>query len=88
MRRIVATVYARMQNCLLFYYKVAERNFLWQALMSHRQSFLLRPLGGAKRKQRWLVLGRPKFMTCTMCRSVFLVLSFQVNFMWTESLWS
>jgi hypothetical protein len=25
-----------------------------------------RLLGGAKRKQRWLVLGRPRFMTCTM----------------------
>ncbi|KAH9530502.1 hypothetical protein CY35_20G006300 [Sphagnum magellanicum] len=29
-----------------------------------------RPLGGAKRKHRWLVPGRPRFMTCTMCRWV------------------
>jgi hypothetical protein len=30
-------------------------------LMSHRQNLLLRPLGGAKRKQKWLVLGRPNY---------------------------
>ncbi|CAM6010511.1 unnamed protein product [Sphagnum balticum] len=38
--------------------------------MSCRQNLWPRPLGGAKRKQRWLVPGRPRFMTCTMCRWV------------------
>ncbi len=28
---------------------------------------------------------RPKFMACTLCRSKFLGISFQINFMWTKS---
>lgn len=28
---------------------------------------------------------RPNFMACTLCRSKFLDISFQTNFMWTKS---
>ena len=82
-KSIVASVYASTQGCLLCSCEMAERGCLWQALMSCRQNLWPRPLGGAKRKQRWLVLGRPRFMTCTMCRLVFLICSFQVRSMWT-----
>ncbi|CAM6072187.1 unnamed protein product [Sphagnum tenellum] len=50
---------------------------VWEALHLQANAIILdmqnlwpRPLGGAKRKQRWLVPGRPRFMTCTMCRWV------------------